>query len=69
MNDVFGNELAIGDIVAFYAPGYRSMVTGKIIVFTPQQVRVEYNNTWNYGKSGRIETYLNFPSNFAKKMT
>ena len=67
MKDVFGNELAIGDTVAFYAPGYRDMVTGTIIAFTPKQVRVEFNNTWNYGPKGHIQTYLNYSGNFAKK--
>lgn len=65
--DVFGNELYIGDTVAFYTPGYRSMVTGEVIAFTPKQVRVRYRNTWNYSEPGLESTYLNYLSDFAKK--
>jgi hypothetical protein len=68
MKDVFGNDLEIGDTVAFYAPGYRSMCKGIIIAFTPKQVRVEYMNTWNYSSPGHKFTYLNYPSDFAKKI-
>lgn len=68
MKDVFGNELALGDTVAFYAPGYRDMIIGTIIKFTTKQVRVEYTNDWNFGKPGLVKTYLNYPSNFAKKV-
>ena len=68
MKDYFGNELAIGDEVAFYAPNYRMFTTGTIIKFTPQQVRVEYVNTWNYGNPGHTDTYLAYPSMFIKKV-
>lgn len=63
MKDVFGYELELGDEVAFYAPNYRDMITGIIIKFTPQQVRVEFK------VRGHIDphTYLNYPGNFAKK--
>ena len=68
MTDYFGNELAIGDRVAFYAPGYRQFTTGTIIKFTPQQVRIEYVNTWNYGKDGKDMTYLAYPNMLIKKV-
>lgn len=68
MKDYFGNKIEIGDTVAFYAPGYRRFTTGVIVAFTPKQVRVEYNNTWNYGKEGRMETYLAYPNMFIKKI-
>ena len=42
MRDFFGNELVVGDEVAFCEPGYRNLITGKIQNFTPQKVRVEY---------------------------
>lgn len=67
MKDFFGNELKIGDEVAFEAPRYRRLTLGKIIAFTPQQIRVEFNNTWNYGKEGRIETYLMQSNSCIKK--
>jgi len=68
MKDYFGNELAVDDEVAFYAPNYRMFTTGIILSFTPKQVRVEYNNTWNYGKEGSIQTYLAYPKMFIKKV-
>lgn len=68
MKDYFGQELEIGDRVAFYAPGYRSFTTGTVIKFTPQQIRVEYVNTWNYGKDGKEMTYLGYPTQFIKKV-
>lgn len=70
MNDVFGNKLEIGDTVAFYAPNYRRMITGKVTAFTPQQIRVEYYNTWTYSTPGGVLfTYMQYPHNFAKKMS
>lgn len=60
--DFFGNELAIGDTVAFCRPQYRDLVSGTVIQFTAQQVRVEYK--LHYGS--HTSTYLNFPSNFIK---
>lgn len=68
MKDYFGNQLNIGDEVAFYAPGYRMFTTGTIIKFTEKQVRVEYVNTWNYGPKGSTMTYLAYPNMFIKKV-
>ncbi|PHS22260.1 MAG: hypothetical protein COA84_13970 [Robiginitomaculum sp.] len=62
MKDIFGHTLEMDDTVAFYAPGYRDMITAKIIKFTPKQVRVEFTS------QGYVRTYLNYPSNFAKKV-
>ena len=69
MNDYFGNKLSIGDQVAFYAPGYRMFTTGTVIKFTPKQVKVEYNNTWNYGPEGHIQTYIGYPKMFIKDVS
>jgi len=66
--DFFGNEITVGDEVAFYAPGYRMFTIGKIVAFTPKQVRVSYTNTWNYGKPGREDTYLGYPDMYIKKV-
>lgn len=66
MKDFFGNILAIGDEVAFCRPNYRGLTRGKIIAFTPKQVRVTYMNTWNYGKPGREETYLTYSGDLIK---
>ena len=42
--DFLKRELSIGDYVVFPAPRGGSMKLGKIIKFTPQQIRVE----WTY---------------------
>jgi len=46
MVDYFGNELHIGDIVAFVPPYVesKSFETGKVIEFTKKMVRVEYHH-------------------------
>lgn len=67
MNDYFGAPLALGDVVAFYAPGYRMFTTGTVTAFTPKQVRVAYLNTWNFGAPGFPSTYLAAPNMFIKK--
>lgn len=42
MKDVFGNELSIGDTVAFMVPGYvYALRTGTIVKFTPQKILIE----------------------------
>lgn len=69
MKDFLGNDLEIGDTVVLTAPSYRMFTKAKIIAFTPQKVRVEYNNTWNYGPSGYIQTYLAEPYFLIKVMT
>lgn len=56
MKDVFGQELEIGDTVAFNPPYYKGMTTGTIKSFTPKGVQVEY--VWpNYpGFTGKRDT-------------
>ena len=49
MNDFVGVPLSLGDSVIFIAPRYRHLVVGKIVAFTPKNVRVSYINTWNFG--------------------
>jgi hypothetical protein len=58
MKDFLGQEISIGDTVVLTAPKYRHFVKAKVIQFTPKKVRVEFNNTWNFGPKGYIETYL-----------
>jgi len=42
MKDLIGRELAINDYVALMLPGYRSLIVGRIVKFTPKKVRVAY---------------------------
>jgi hypothetical protein len=48
MKDFIGQELEIGDYVAFMQPNYRNIILGKIIKFTPLQVRVSYTDRNKY---------------------
>lgn len=61
MKDFLGREIEIGDTVVLTAPKYRMFTKAKVIKLTPQKVRVEYINTWNYGKPGRRQEYLSEP--------
>ncbi len=48
MKDFFGQDLAVGDIVALTPHGYKHLVQGVIVGFTAQQVRVGYSRRlWN----------------------
>lgn len=46
--DFLGRPLEIGDSVVAMAPGYRHFVLARVVAFTPKNVRVGYQNTWNY---------------------
>jgi len=67
MKDFFGNDLNIGDPVAFCKQGYRELVMGEVIGFTPKQVRVKYKR-WSHS-TDPDDTYLNYPDFFIKKIT
>jgi hypothetical protein len=64
--DFLNKELNVGDVVAFTAPSYRSLVKGTIKSFTPQKVRISYVNTWNYGTPGRPDEILQYPEQIIK---
>lgn len=51
MKDFLNRELAIDDYVVFPAPHGAGMKLGKVIKFTPKQIRVEwtYKATWRSG--------------------
>ena len=66
MVDFVGVVMNIGDSVILMAPQYRSLVIGKIIAFTPQNVRVAYMNDWNFGKPGRYSEVLQAPSQLVR---
>lgn len=63
MKDFLGQELQIGDEVIFSPKHYKyTLVTGTIIKFTPQKIRVAYK--FNYGGE-----YLLEPAQLIKKPT
>lgn len=45
MKDFFGQELAIGDFVAFEEPKYRNLMLGIVVAFTPKKVRLLWKST------------------------
>lgn len=56
MKDYFGNELSIGDSVAFIAVGYRDFAKGIVLGFTEQQVRIRYPSCHKHDPSYRQTT-------------
>lgn len=68
MRDFFGNELSVGDLVAFIPNGYRDLERARILAFTPKQVRISYVNTWNYGPPGRPDETLRYPTTLVKDL-
>lgn len=65
MNDIFKQELAIGDIVAFNPPTYKGLLVGRIIAFTPKMVRVEWNTGAKYDP---IRSTVLWPQDTVKKI-
>jgi hypothetical protein len=56
MKDFNNNPLALGDYVAFLEPNYRHMVQGRIVGFTPKQIRIEFT-PYYYNRTNRaVET-------------
>ena len=51
--DFLKRELALGDYVVFPAPYGSGMKLGKIIKFTPKQIRVEWTYKWRDGVASR----------------
>ena len=50
--DFLNRPLAVDDYVVFPAPRGGRMKLGKIIKFTPKQIRVEWTSKWN----GQVNT-------------
>lgn len=63
MKDIFGNELKLGDKVALNQPGYKWLVVGEIVDFTPKMVKIMYTN-WRE----EVCTTFEKPGNMAKKI-
>jgi len=59
MKDFFGNELSVGDTVAFTPPHYKNFCLGTIVKITAKQIAIEYINTWNFGKD-RTKTDIKY---------
>lgn len=48
MKDFLNNELAIGDYIAFTESGYRNLLEGVIIKFTPKKALIAFNRSISY---------------------
>lgn len=67
MKDIFGNELEVGDTVAFMEPGYAyALNKGTVVKLTPQKLKIE----WKYkiGDQECSENTYKFPVQVAKKI-
>lgn len=66
MQDFLGNDLEVNDSVIFIAPGYRSLVLGRVVKLTEKSIRIAYMNTWNFSKPGYRSELLQRPSQVTK---
>lgn len=66
MKDIFGNEVAIGDTVAFVSPFSKGLMTGKIVKFTPKGVKIGYYDPHCSDK--RYEEKFEPEGHFTKKV-
>lgn len=46
MQDILGQELAIGNMVVFNPPKYKGLVTGKVVKFATKMLTVEFTARW-----------------------
>lgn len=68
MRDFFGNELAVGDRVALTPHGYKSLVVGWVMGFTPKMVKVTYCRQ-RAGKAPEMTEILRDPKEIIKDPT
>lgn len=61
MDDFIGKPLAVDDYVVIMMPGYRTLVLGKILKFTPKMVTVLFKDT-----IGRPDTTNILPSSVVR---
>lgn len=54
--DFFGNEIKVGDIVAFMQIGYRNLLKGKVTKLTDKMVFIEHLKT-NIGQTETKQEY------------
>lgn len=55
--DVLGKELAVGDYVVYIVPVYHDLALGRVIGFSPKEVRIMYTD-----RSGKEHTLTRRPS-------
>jgi hypothetical protein len=69
MRDFFNNELAVGDRVALTPHGYKSLVVGWVVGFTPQMVKVSYARRIAGKKDAVVSEILRKPKDVIKDLT
>jgi len=63
MFDFFGSKLEVGAVVAVTPKHYRGLALGVVTGFTPQKVRVEYENN-----QGHTIKFLTPPDTLVRKL-
>lgn len=64
--DFLARPVELHDSVIITAKRYKHLVLGRIVKITPQQLRIGYMNTWNYGNPGKYEEHLVYPGETVK---
>lgn len=59
MKDFFGNDIEVGDIVAFNRPGYKYLVKGTVVKLNKKMLRIAYGEpkTWLGNKPKETNEY------------
>lgn len=71
MKDIFGNELSVGDEVAFTDPSRdrKSLVVGNIAIITEQMLVISYAPLWaTYADASYRTTTRKFPKDVVRKI-
>jgi len=68
MRDFFNNNLAIGDRVALTPHGYKSLVIGQVVGFTPRMVKVSYARRIAGKKDPVVSEILRSPKDVIKAL-
>ena len=63
MQDLIGQELEVGDFVAFQPLEYKAMSLGKVESFTPLNVRVAYGHNYSNSKLCHPKTLAKLDEN------
>lgn len=67
MQDFFGNPLEVGDSVAITPHGYKHLVLGTVVGFTPKMVKVSYPRVITWRQHSEITLINRSPNEVIKK--
>jgi hypothetical protein len=57
VKDVAGKSLSVGDAVAIAETGYRNLVIGTVVKFTPKGMKVKYPHPYPLDLNHETETF------------